>query len=158
MSAAPRGAAVRLPPPLIFLGGWTAAWLLHRRLPFDIDGRGAGPTQSISGVVIGVAGALLMGWAIRTLLMPRTTILPHGVVRRIVTSGPFRFSRNPIYAGMTAIYAGAALFLNMAWPLLVLPVVLAVVTSLVIVREERYLAAAFGEAYASYCRRVRRWL
>lgn len=158
MSSAQRGARVRVPPPLIFLGGWLAGWALHHRIPFDIDGRGARPAQVVAGVLLSAAGALVMAWAIRTLLLARTTILPHGVVRQIVTSGPFQFSRNPIYAGMTAIYTGAALFENMAWPLFMLPLVLVAVTSAVIAREERYLSDTFGDDYAAYCRRVRRWL
>jgi protein-S-isoprenylcysteine O-methyltransferase Ste14 len=158
VSAAPRGARVRLPPPLIFGGGWLAAWALHRRLPFDIDGTGGSAPQTMLGAGLILAGLVLMGWAIRTLLFARTTILPHGVVRQVVTSGPFRFSRNPIYLGMSGIYAGAALVLNMAWPLVMLPVVIAIVTTAVILREERYLTDAFGDAYGSYWRRVRRWL
>jgi protein-S-isoprenylcysteine O-methyltransferase Ste14 len=143
---------------LIFVGGWTAAYLLHRRLPFDIDGSGPSRTQLVLGALLLLAGLILLGWTIRTLLWARTTVWPGGVVRQIVTWGPFRFSRNPAYLGMTAVYAGAALILNMAWPLLVLPVVLAAVTAAVIVREEQYLSEAFADDYTSYRRRVRRWL
>jgi protein-S-isoprenylcysteine O-methyltransferase Ste14 len=153
-----RGARVHVPPPLIFLGGWGVAWLLHRRLPFDIAGTGPGTVQRAIGALLVVGGAMLMGWAIRTLLVSRTTILPHGVVRQVVTRGPFGLSRNPIYTGMTAMYLGAAVYTNLAWPLVLLPVVLALVTSLVVVREERYLRGAFGAEYEAYCRRVRRWI
>ena len=154
----PGGAAVRLPPPLIFLGGWLAAWGLQQRIEFAIDGAGPNAVQIGIGAALMVTGVFLMGWAIRTLILARTTILPHGAVRQVVTAGPFGFTRNPIYVGMTAMYLGAAALANMAWPLVLLPIVLMVVTATVIEREEHYLSATFGDAYGEYSRRVRRWL
>lgn len=153
-----RGARVHVPPPLIFAGGLLASWLLHRRLGFEIDGAGAGSIQRAAGVALIAGGLVLMAWAIRTLLGARTTILPHHPVRQVVTRGPYRFTRNPIYLGMTVIYLGVAALLNAAWPLVLLPFVIVLVTSLVISPEERYLRASFGAEYESYCRRVRRWL
>ncbi len=152
------GASVRLPPVLVFAGGWLAAWALHRRLSFDIDGAGPTPIQIALGASLALGGAVLMGWAIRTLIMARTTIVPHGAVRQLVTHGPFAFTRNPIYLGMTAIYLGAAALANAAWPLVLLPVVLALTGAAVVHREEQYLLERFGAEYAAYCRRVRRWL
>ena len=158
MSPPLRGARVRVPPPLIFLAGWAIAWLLHQRLPFDIAGQGAGRTQVAVGAVLVVAGVVLMGWGIRTLLMARTTLQPHGVVRQIVTAGPYRVSRNPIYLADTLIYVGAALVVNWAWPLILLPFVLMSLTSLVISREEQYLRETFPGEYGAYANRVRRWM
>jgi protein-S-isoprenylcysteine O-methyltransferase Ste14 len=158
VTPAPRGARVRVPPPLIFLAGWLAGWVLHRRLPFDIDGGGAGRTQVVLGALLIPGGLLLMGWAITTLLRSRTTLLPHGVVRQVVTAGPYRLSRNPIYLADAAIYVGAALLFNYAWPLLLLPLVLTVLTSVVVSREEQYLRETFGDVYDAYARRVRRWI
>jgi protein-S-isoprenylcysteine O-methyltransferase Ste14 len=156
--SSPRGARVRIPPVLIFAGGLLVSWALHQGLPFEIDGAGASPIQKAVGATLLSAGVLLMAWGIRTLLMARTTILPTGIVRRVVVSGPFRFTRNPIYVAMTAIYLGLAILLNAAWPIVCLPVVLVVLRVAVISREESYLYATFGEAYESYCRHVRRWL
>jgi protein-S-isoprenylcysteine O-methyltransferase Ste14 len=76
----------------------------------------------------------------------------------LVTSGPYRFSRNPMYVGLSALYLGLALLFNVAWPLALFPVVVMALFRLVIRREERYLAEAFGETYALYAQRVRRWL
>lgn len=63
-----------------------------------------------------------------------------------------------MYLGMTAVYIGISLLTNMLWPLLVLPILIAILQSTVIRREESYLREAFGEAYESYCRDVRRWI
>jgi protein-S-isoprenylcysteine O-methyltransferase Ste14 len=75
-----------------------------------------------------------------------------------VEQGPYRFTRNPIYLGMTLAYAGLAVLLNLAWPLLVLPGVLVLLVLMVVRREERHLGATFGDAYRDYQRRVRRWI
>jgi protein-S-isoprenylcysteine O-methyltransferase Ste14 len=76
----------------------------------------------------------------------------------MVTDGPYAFTRNPMYVSLTLIYVGLALLTRMLWPIIVLPVILALITVLVIRREERYLSDAFGEEYAAFKKRVRRWV
>ncbi len=88
----------------------------------------------------------------------RTTIVPHHEVSALVTTGAYRFSRNPMYTGLALAYSGGALLAGSWWPLANLPVVLLLVRRLVIDPEERYLSVRFGEVYADYRRRVRRWL
>ena len=104
------------------------------------------------GIAIGLAGVYSFRKA-------DTTVLPAGrPTTTIVVSGPYRFTRNPMYVAMSCAYIGLSLLLNNVWALLLLPVVVAVVDRLVIRREERYLAAKFGDPYREYCARVRRWL
>jgi protein-S-isoprenylcysteine O-methyltransferase Ste14 len=76
---------------------------------------------------------------------------------RLVDSGPYVFSRNPMYVAWTLGYVGVALVAGTAWPLLLLPVVL-VVTQVVVRREERSLERQFGDAYRTYKASVRRYL
>lgn len=76
---------------------------------------------------------------------------------QLVRSGPYAFSRNPMYIASTLVYVGIALVANAAWPLLLLPVVL-LVTHIVVVREERSLERRFGAAYRSYKSSIRRYL
>jgi protein-S-isoprenylcysteine O-methyltransferase Ste14 len=144
-----------LPPPLpnflgILLGalaGWLWPWLIAPRgyvLP-------AGALLTLAGVALCVS----MGRAFKR----------HGTspdVRHettaIVTSGPFRYSRNPIYLAFTLVQAGLALIFNNAWILLTtLPAVL-VVHHVVVRREEAYLEAKFGAEYRAYKSLVRRWI
>jgi protein-S-isoprenylcysteine O-methyltransferase Ste14 len=153
-----RGPGVRFPPPFIFAGGFLLAWLLQRRLAFDIASGGPGPAQAIAGAVILVAGLGWMASGLITFGSHRTAIIPHRAARLLVRSGPYRFTRNPMYLGLTWAYVGLSVVLNWAWPLVLLPVVVIVLTSAVIHREEAYLRAAFGPDYDDYCRRVRRWL
>ena len=75
-----------------------------------------------------------------------------------MTTGPYRFTRNPAYLGMALTYVGIALLSSAVWVLLPLPLVLAVIDRGVIAREERYLQRKFGEEYLSYKRTVRRWV
>jgi protein-S-isoprenylcysteine O-methyltransferase Ste14 len=76
---------------------------------------------------------------------------------QLVDSGPYAHSRNPMYVAWTLGYLGVALVAGTAWPLLLLPVVLAV-TQIAVLREERSLERRFGDAYRSYKASVRRYL
>jgi len=76
----------------------------------------------------------------------------------IVVHGPYRFTRNPMYVSLVGLYAGVTLFVNSAWPLILLPAVVLLVRRQVIAREEAYLEAKFGEEYRAYKARVRRWI
>ncbi|HEU4570043.1 MAG TPA: isoprenylcysteine carboxylmethyltransferase family protein [Gemmatimonadales bacterium] len=76
----------------------------------------------------------------------------------LVTGGPYRLTRNPMYVGLTALSLGVTCWVNSWWPLLPLPVVLVVMDLGVIRREEAYLERTFGEAYRTYRASVRRWV
>jgi protein-S-isoprenylcysteine O-methyltransferase Ste14 len=99
-----------------------------------------------------LAGLGLAAWAVRAAAEVRLE-RPDRLVRR----GPYAFSRNPMYLAWAAVYAGIALVAGAAWPLLLLPVVLAA-THVAVLREERSLEARFGAAYRSYRSSVRRYL
>ena len=88
----------------------------------------------------------------------RTPVLPTRPTTAIVIRGPYRFTRNPLYLSLAIIHAGAALLLGYLWPLLFLPLAAALISRLVIAREEVYLEGKFGAEYARYRDSVRRWL
>lgn len=146
------------PPPFVFAGGWLVAWWLNTRLDFAIHGAGPGLLQTSLGAALAGCGLLLMFWGMATFIRARTAVIPRHPARALVAHGPYRFSRNPMYVGLSALYVGLALLINWAWPLVTLPIVLIVLTTAVIRREERYLRRAFGDDYEAYCRRVRRWV
>ena len=153
---APRGADVRFPfPPLLFAGPLAATLALHRALPLRLP---AGATTSRAGAVLTVAGGLVSLSGAATALLHRTTVVPHHQVSTLLTNGPFRFSRNPMYTGLAVSYVGAALWAGSWWPLLVAPLPIRATDRLVIAHEEDYLTACFGDQYHSYRNRVRRWL
>ena len=148
---------IRFPPPLIYVAGLVAGWGLQRMRPLTLpDGLGA--VRVVLAAACIVAWLLLMLWAFATFHRAHTAIKPFRPARSIVTNGPYRITRNPMYVSMTALYLGITLLINSWWPLLLLLIVLFVIRRFVIAREERYLTDAFPVEYAAYCQRVRRWL
>jgi protein-S-isoprenylcysteine O-methyltransferase Ste14 len=105
----------------------------------------------VLAVVVGLAGQ-------QALRRAGTPILPGRTTTALVVRGPYRFSRNPLYVGLTLLYLAIACGLGMLWPILLLPLVLVAMHWLVIVPEERYLEAKFGDEYRAYRARVRRWV
>lgn len=87
-----------------------------------------------------------------------TSVAPRMPTSALVTSGPYRITRNPMYVGMAFLYAGLALLLDLVWPLVFLPVVLLAIDRRVIPREERHLESEFGKEYFDYRGHVRKWL
>jgi protein-S-isoprenylcysteine O-methyltransferase Ste14 len=151
-------AGVWFPPPLQFLLPLLAAAAFHAQQPWTIADRY--PIVLPIAGLLAIAIAVAVGQAsVAIFLKASTTILPAGrPTTSIVEGGPYRFTRNPMYLAMGLAYAGLALLLNNLWALALLPFVLLVIDRFVIRREERYLSAAFGDAYQSYCSRVRRWI
>ncbi|MBI3358764.1 MAG: isoprenylcysteine carboxylmethyltransferase family protein [Nitrospirae bacterium] len=110
------------------------------------------------GAVLLIVSGTFVRWAFVTMRHVGTSASPYRPSTFLTVTGPFHLSRNPIYVAMTGLYIGAAFLVNSVWPLLLLAPLLFLMHYGVIVREERYLFAKFGEAYAAYKSEVRRWL
>jgi protein-S-isoprenylcysteine O-methyltransferase Ste14 len=157
----PPHAGVNFPPPFVYVAAFVAGLLLQRAWPLPITG----PEQeTIRGAILMAGYALflmflvLVGSAFFMFGWARTTVIPNRPASALVTNGPYRISRNPMYLALAFGYAGLALLLNTWWPLLFLPLAVIAIDRLVIAREERYLASAFPQEYDAYRSRVRRWL
>jgi protein-S-isoprenylcysteine O-methyltransferase Ste14 len=85
-------------------------------------------------------------------------VSPYKPTSALVVDGPYRYSRNPIYLADALIYIGISVVIDTLWPILLLPIALAVLQQGVIAREERYLERKFGDQYRQYQASVRRWL
>ncbi|MBK9317309.1 MAG: isoprenylcysteine carboxylmethyltransferase family protein [Acidobacteria bacterium] len=149
---------VRFPPLLIYVIGYGIGRLIERALPLPILPGGRNVVMTVFGWLLIVSSLIFVTAALIIFRRHKTGIYPTQPASTIVRSGPYRYTRNPMYVGMTATYAGISLLTNMLWPLLVLPILIAILQSTVIRREESYLREAFGDAYESYCREVRRWI
>lgn len=150
-------AGVIAPPPLIYAGALAAALALDALLQ--------GPGLMLPAMARQIAGAVLIlaGFAIPIAAITRfraagTEVPPWRPSTALVTSGIYRLTRNPMYLGMTLIYAGLALLADSVIAFAVLLPLLWTVTNGVIKREEHYLEVKFGEPYRAYKRQVRRWL
>ncbi len=144
------------PPPALYVGSFLVGLGIHLVLPLSIF-HGA-LANRIAGTAFLVVSAALARWAFVTLRRAGTSASPYRPSAVLTTAGPFRFSRNPIYLAMTGLYLGAGLLVNSAWPLALLALLFPAMHWGVILREERYLTAKFGEEYATYKSEVRRWL
>ena len=103
-------------------------------------------------------GAVIAAWALLIFRKARTTTVPGRTSSKLVTWGPYRFSRNPMYVALTLAYLGEAGLLKQAWPIVLLPLVLAYLNWIVIPVEEARLTEVFGGGYEQYRASVRRWI
>lgn len=149
-------AKVTFPPPFIYLGFLLAGLAADRILPWSISIPAR--TRIVAGLVCIGMGLFLQLSASGRFRREGTDIKPWKTTKLIVDDGVFRFSRNPIYLGFVLIYAGLAFGFSSLGALIMLPIVILVIHTQVIAREERYLEAKFGDAYLAYKARVRRWL
>ena len=143
-------------PPLLFLG----CLLLGAGLGFIYPlGLGLPLVIRLSvGALLLLLAAIHGGWGLLTFKRMGTTPEPNGVASALLTSGPFRWTRNPLYLGLAVLFVCFGVLLDSAWMLGLTPVLVLLLDRLVIAREELRLRAQFGEAYEGYTRRVRRWL
>ena len=143
------------PLPLIYAGGLTVGLLANRLYPVHFLPRGLSRVLGWPSVVAGLAIGLL---GFHEMKRVQTNVDPRKPTTAIVSAGPYRYTRNPLYVGMTLIYAGFTARANALFAALLLPVVLHLMDHGVIEREERYLERKFGEEYLRYKEGVRRWI
>jgi protein-S-isoprenylcysteine O-methyltransferase Ste14 len=146
---------VLIPPPILYAVAIGLGLWLERPLPWPLPG---GAARLWTGIVLIVIAVLLFAWCLRELRVHNTTINPHRAASALVDSGPFGHSRNPIYVSLTVLQVGIGLAAASTWVLLMLAWVMPVMQRFVIAREEEHLRWRFGQEYAHYCERVRRWL
>ena len=149
----------RLPwPPLIYLAAIAASVALHLLYPLPYIGPPLSDILFAVGWLLVIAVVAIHVSAFRTLRRAKTTAMPHRGSTHLVTSGPFSFTRNPIYLANTMLMVGAGLIGKSAW-FFPLAIVAAYLTQkLAIEREERHLEVRFGKKYCDYAKRVRRWI
>ncbi len=147
------GSRPRVLPPVVALLLLAAAIGVHLARP----GMPGVRLPALGGALV-LVGFGVMLWAARLFVGAGTTVIPHGEPSRLVVAGPYRFTRNPMYLGITTVFTGVA-FLVGTLPFFVAAVVFPIWMSLrFIPMEERNLEAALGDDYRAFRARVRRWL
>src|SRR5262245_9849426 len=151
-----RGANVHVPPPLVFLGFTLLGVAL---------GYAAGPIPfpatfwtRLVGIVVLLAGLAMIASARRLFTRTGQIPAPWKPTPELIFGGPYRFTRNPMYVGITCVQIGLGLAVGNPWISLLAPVALLTIHFIAVVPEETYLAEKFGRSYHEYCARVRRYL
>ena len=156
MADAADTANVKVRPPIVWalavLAGLVLNWLMP--LPFI---PATVPAAWLGAIVFALALALF-AWAIATITWAGSNVPTSLPTTSIVDTGPYRFTRNPIYLGMALGLIGLSIALNSLWLLLTLVLFAVAIRYGVIAREEAYLEHKFGDVYSRYRARVRRWL
>lgn len=154
-----RAKPLRYPwPPMLYLTSILIAMLAARLVtPTPIPSPHPMLLPSV-GFVIAVLSVSLDIWAVRTLMERQTPVLDSGCARYLVTCGPFRFSRNPIYLAYTLFAVALGLISGNSWFFVAAVISVAATRLIAIPSEERHLEARFGFDYEHYCKRTRRWI
>jgi protein-S-isoprenylcysteine O-methyltransferase Ste14 len=150
--------AFGVPVPWLFVLSYLAGAALERVWPPPARPAGIILAGQVVGAVLLTLGMALAIWSLTLFRRARTTTIPGQVSSQLVTVGPYRFSRNPMYVALSLAYLGEAGLLAQIWPVLLLPLTVAYLHRHIIPVEETLLLKQFGERYASYCATVRRWI
>jgi protein-S-isoprenylcysteine O-methyltransferase Ste14 len=116
------------------------------------------PYQNLAGIAVVVLGLGLSARSVIEFVRHGTHPDPHRPTTTIIRSGPFRWSRNPIYLAFAIVHLGLGVWFAKTWVVLTLPLAVAIIRYGVIAPEERYLGQKFGAEYENYLTAVRRWL
>lgn len=146
-----------VPVPWVFVLTYLVGVGLEHLPPLSVSLE-ALPGVRVAGGVLFVIGASIAGWGLLTFRKAHTTTVPGKASSRLVTWGPYRWSRNPMYVGLTLAYLGEAGILKQVWPALLLPLIVAYINWVVIPVEEGKMREVFGEEFERYRAKVRRWV
>lgn len=153
----PGAPPILAPPPLLFLLYLLAAWGCDALWPWRLE---VVPfaARAVAAGALALCALLLGLWSFAVMRRAGTPVEPWEPTEALVTGGPFRFTRNPLYLALNAMMALFALLVDSPWFLLAVPALFATLHFGVVLREEAYLQGLFPEAYDAYRQRVRRWL
>ena len=149
---------MNIPVPWVFIGTFLAGVGLAYLAPVTVHSVVIVQISHITGLVLLGGGVLLALTCLGMFRAAHTTTVPFETVSKLITWGPYRLTRNPMYVSLTLMYIGEAGLLAQLWPLLLLPLPLLYVHTIVIPFEEARLREVFREAYEQYCAIVHRWV
>lgn len=142
-------------PPVIFAIAFVMGYVTDLAFPVEL---GFPEIRTIAGTALIAASVALVAWAVSRFIRAKTHVDVRQPAKTIVTDGPYRLSRNPMYLAASLLYVGIAVILSMPLTVVFLIPCLITLHYGVIAREEQYLEAKFGDTYRDYKSRVRRWI
>lgn len=149
---------LRIPVPWVFILTYLAGLALHFIFPFNILSGAALIVIKIGGIILFAIGVIIAAWSLLIFHKASTTTTPGEISKKLVTFGPYRLTRNPMYVSLILAYIGEAGFLTQIWPVIVLPFMLFYLNQVVIPLEEDLLKKEFNKEYDDYRAQVRRWI
>lgn len=149
------GTGVRIPPPVFYAAALAIGIALDQFWPLSFI---AGPSRYVAGGVIVIVSFAILPFALGRFRRLGTPFDVRKPAVALITDGPYRFSRNPIYISLTLLYLGIGVLLDNGWVLILAVPVVVAIDRWVVAREERHLEAKFGAQYLRYKSEVRRWL
>ena len=139
-------------PPIILLASLITQFIIFFSFPIRAD------LSSLLGLILIFVGISMATISFRLMSKIKTTFIPDGVPEKLVSTGPFKFSRNPIYLGMFLVLFGTAFLMGSISALLVSLIFALIINFTWISHEEKKMSEIFGEDWIDYCSKVRRWL
>jgi protein-S-isoprenylcysteine O-methyltransferase Ste14 len=142
-------------PPLVYLSSIALGGILHFAWPISFTSGGVSPRLGPAVVLMAIG---LFVFSVRAFRVAGTPVPGNRPTTTLVRTGPYRFSRNPIYLAFSLLQLGIAVWANSLWLVVTLLASVAVMALVVIPKEERYLETRFPAEYSAYKAAVRRWL
>ena len=139
-------------PPVILLASIVLQIILLFSFPISVD------LSSLLGLILILSGISLVFVSLRFMRKMKTTFIPDGTPEVLISSGPFRFSRNPIYLGMLTILVGVAFLMSSLSAIIIAFVFGTIINFTWIAHEEKKLHELFSEDWENYSSKVRRWI
>jgi protein-S-isoprenylcysteine O-methyltransferase Ste14 len=152
-----KGPGVHIPPPLFYIIIFIASVLIQKQIPIA-DSLFQKVTFKIIGVIFIIASSFFLARSLMQFFQSKNTVVLIKPATTLQTTGIYEISRNPMYVGLILLYLGITCFIGNWWNIIFLPVLMLIMQSYVIKREEKYLDLEFGQQYTDYRKRVRRWL
>jgi len=146
---------VLLPPPVVYFVFLLAGYWVDKYLPLPFINTNM---SFIAGISIIVLSFILFGVVLLEFSRLKTSVDHRKPTNAIITTGAFRYSRNPIYISMVMLCIGISFLINSLWGFVATLLASIIITKFVIIKEETYLERKFGESYLQYRKAVRRWL
>ena len=153
-----RGPQLPVPPPIMLLIALAIAVVLDWAPPQFLAAPVGLNIQVLVGALLAVGSVWLALVAARTFEREGTNVIPTQPALKVVTSGPYRFTRNPMYLGMVLLLLGLSLVFSLEWGIILTPMLWLAYDRVVVAREEAYLTGKFGADYRALLDRTRRWL
>ncbi len=142
-------------PPMFFVGALAMMYLLHNSIPGFYFFRSR--LSLILGGMMVCFGIAMVLWAVKTLKKAGTTHIPFEESTTLVQTGPFSYTRNPVYLGMVIILFGVFCFMGSSTPLMMVFIFGGIIEDKFIMAEEKMLEEKFGEQYLTYKKKASRW-